>query len=221
MQQVIFTIGTLDFDFPDFTVLNGGGIQKALKQLQQGAPPDIIAINAICENQSALSIIRNIRKTPRYKHIPIIIFYTNWDSIDRIRAFEAGANEALPIACNQAEISLRLKSLLRQQSWPLLKEKREDYEDITLLPDQMKFEIDNIQYRLTSKEFFLLRLLLQKRGFLLPRERIFQKVWQDNSSQLRVVDTYIKRIRKKLGPLGDQIETVHGTGYRFQPAKNI
>jgi DNA-binding response OmpR family regulator len=72
---------------------------------------------------------------------------------------------------------------------------------------------------LTRTEFALLHLLLRSRGRAFSREYLRQTVWgEPHVDGDRSVDNAVLRLRKKLGPLGDAIETVWGVGYRFAHA---
>jgi DNA-binding response OmpR family regulator len=69
---------------------------------------------------------------------------------------------------------------------------------------------------LTPKEFDLLELLVGHPGRAFSREYLLERVWgYEFGGADRTVDTHVLRLRKKLGALGDRIETVWGVGYRF------
>ena len=68
---------------------------------------------------------------------------------------------------------------------------------------------------LTATEFKLLRLLLERKGRVQSREELLSDVWNYSPDlETRTVDTHVRRLREKLGPAGDVIETVRGVGYR-------
>jgi two-component system alkaline phosphatase synthesis response regulator PhoP len=76
--------------------------------------------------------------------------------------------------------------------------------------------VDGSAVRLTRREFELLRFLVENRNRVLSRDRLLERVWgYDRSIETRSVDVHVGRLRAKLGPAGDQIETVIGLGYRF------
>src|SRR5439155_6685596 len=69
---------------------------------------------------------------------------------------------------------------------------------------------------LTPKEFDLLALLARNPGRAFARDYLMEKVWgYEAGGTDRTVDTHVLRLRKKLGPVGERIETVWGIGYRF------
>jgi two-component system phosphate regulon response regulator PhoB len=68
---------------------------------------------------------------------------------------------------------------------------------------------------LTATEFKLLRLLLERKGRVQSREELLADVWNYSPDlETRTVDTHVRRLREKLGPAGDVIDTVRGVGYR-------
>ena len=74
--------------------------------------------------------------------------------------------------------------------------------------------------QLTSTEFKLLVELASNKGRVQTRERLLDKVWgYTYEGYARTVDTHIRRLREKLGSLGDTIETLRGVGYRFREEK--
>jgi two-component system, OmpR family, phosphate regulon response regulator PhoB len=70
---------------------------------------------------------------------------------------------------------------------------------------------------LTRTEYRLLVVLLERRGRVQSRRQLLQLVW-DTSADIttRTVDMHVQRLRKKLGPAADWLETVRGFGYRFR-----
>jgi two-component system alkaline phosphatase synthesis response regulator PhoP len=78
--------------------------------------------------------------------------------------------------------------------------------------------IDGKPIKLTTKEFELLRELLETRGEVLSREFLLEKIWgygKASDVDSRTIDVHIQRLRQKLGPEGGHILTVKNVGYRF------
>lgn len=70
---------------------------------------------------------------------------------------------------------------------------------------------------LTATEFRLLRILLERRNRVQTRESLLTDVWRYSEDvDSRTVDTHIRRLRRKLGPEAERIETVVGVGYRLR-----
>ncbi len=76
--------------------------------------------------------------------------------------------------------------------------------------------VDDEQRRLTALEFRLLHELMRHPGRARTRERLLSEVWDIHADvTTRTVDTHIKRLREKLGPAAEYVETLRGGGYRF------
>ena len=74
---------------------------------------------------------------------------------------------------------------------------------------------------LTHKEYLLLEIFTKNHNMLLPREQILEAIWgYDYYGDGRVVDSFVKKLRKKLGDSGSYIQTVFKVGYRFVAGDN-
>lgn len=78
--------------------------------------------------------------------------------------------------------------------------------------------LDSLPMVLTRKEYELLAMLVANEGEIVPRDVLLLRVWgYGKDIRTRTLDVHIRRLRKKLGPYGDRyIQTIFGTGYRFQ-----
>jgi two-component system response regulator VanR len=83
--------------------------------------------------------------------------------------------------------------------------------------DRHRVEIEGKPVELSKKEFDLLGFLLEQKGYTLSRDQILEHVWDyDSFAGERIVDAFIKSLRKKLGtPYSTMIKTVRGVGYRL------
>jgi DNA-binding response OmpR family regulator len=82
--------------------------------------------------------------------------------------------------------------------------------------DAVSVSVEGRPIRLTRREFELLKYLVENRNRVLSRDRLLERVWgYDRLIETRSVDVHVGRLRGKLGPVGRQIETVVGLGYRF------
>ena len=77
--------------------------------------------------------------------------------------------------------------------------------------------VDGRKVDLTHQEFALLKFLSQNRGRVFSREQLLNRVWGVNYyGGSRTVDIHVRRLRMKLGPIADPIETVRGVGYKMK-----
>jgi two-component system phosphate regulon response regulator PhoB len=77
------------------------------------------------------------------------------------------------------------------------------------------------EVNLTPTEFRLLQALMERRGRTQSRKQLLEKAWDVESDvsdriQTRTVDMHVRRLRSKLGEVGDWIETIRGFGYRLK-----
>ena len=80
----------------------------------------------------------------------------------------------------------------------------------------LKFYLAGSPVELTSTEFKLLLFLCERIDEPQERTNLLRAVWDHNDeSHSRTLDTHIKRLRQKITPYGQWIETVRGIGYRF------
>ena len=80
-----------------------------------------------------------------------------------------------------------------------------------------EMDVDGDKRVLTATEQKLFKAIVQNRGRVLSRDRLLDTVWNtDFEGTSRTVDTHMRRLRAKLGPYADWIETVRGVGYRFK-----
>ena len=88
---------------------------------------------------------------------------------------------------------------------------------ITLDPARHHVAVAGKSVRLTSVEFKLLSMLMQRQGRVQARDRLLNEVWgYESVIDTRTVDTHVRRLRKKLGKAAVAIETVRGFGYRIR-----
>jgi two-component system phosphate regulon response regulator PhoB len=112
---------------------------------------------------------------------------------------------------------LRIKAILKRGK------QEESLKDIikwgALIIDVPKHRvmINNKEIELTLMEFKLLVTLIERKGRVQSRDKLLTNVWGiDAEIYTRTVDTHVKRLREKLGKVGDSLETVRGLGYRFK-----
>ena len=142
------------------------------------------------------------------------------DEVDRVVGFEVGADDYVTKPYSPRELVLRIRALLRRTKPTQVHD--ETSEDVTfgmLVINETLFavHVNGEPINLTALEFRLLLTLLQRKGRVQSRDRLLNDVWgYDAEITTRTVDTHVKRLREKLGPAADYLETLRGVGYRFR-----
>ena len=183
--------------------------------------PDLILLDLMLPGLDGLELTRLLKRDPATAHLPIVMLTARSEEVDRIVGLELGADDYISKPFSPREVVLRVKAVLRR----LQPEQPEDSASELLQVGGIELDIAGHQLRLggkevplTATEFRLLRLLMERNGRVQTRGQLLSDVWgyvEDIDS--RTVDTHIRRLRGKLGPEADRIETVIGVGYRLRP----
>jgi two-component system phosphate regulon response regulator PhoB len=115
------------------------------------------------------------------------------------------------------ELVLRVKAILQRRESIQESEKIIQIGGLLIDVEKHLVSVNKKSIPLTHTEFKLLLELAQKRGRVYTRETLLDRVWgYTYEGYARTVDTHIRRLREKLGDLGNYIETIRGVGYRFR-----
>jgi two-component system phosphate regulon response regulator PhoB len=178
--------------------------------------PDFIILDLMLPKMPGLEVCKILKSDSATRHIPILMLTARAEEIDRIVGLEFGADDYVTKPFSPREVILRIKAVLRrgaaeQTEGPMT------LGPITIDPARHKVSVGKKDIDLTSIEFRLLWMLMQRRGRVQERDRLLNEVWgYESVIDTRTVDTHIRRLREKLGKAGDEIETVRGFGYRFR-----
>jgi two-component system phosphate regulon response regulator PhoB len=178
--------------------------------------PDFVILDLMLPKMQGLEVCKILKSELATRHIPILMLTARAEEIDRIVGLEFGADDYVTKPFSPREVVLRIKAILRrgaaeQSEQPLTAG------SIMIDPARHKVRAGNRDVDLTSIEFRLLRMLMQRRGRVQERDRLLNEVWgYESVIDTRTVDTHVRRLREKLGKAGDEIETVRGFGYRFR-----
>jgi len=162
-------------------------------------------------------VCKALKSDPRTQSTPVLMLTAKSEEVDRIIGFELGADDYVTKPFSPRELVLRVKAILRRKDAPPDEKKKIQIGDLSIDTERHRTTVKNEPVQLTSTEFKLLLELATKRGRVLTREILLDKVWgYTYEGYARTVDTHIRRLREKLGTAGDYIETIRGSGYRFR-----
>ncbi|PFK03832.1 response regulator transcription factor [Bacillus cereus] len=171
---------------------------------------DLIILDVMPPNLDGYSICKIIRSQST---VPIIMISTIKSESDEIKGFQFGIDDFITLPCSFELFCCRIEAILRRNNstkfLPLIQ-----FQEISLNPDSYIVYLNGQKKKLTTKEFDMLHIFLRNPGKVLSREFILNHVWgYDYYGDSRVVDAYVKKIRKKLNI--PYIKTVIGVGYKI------
>ena len=190
--------------------------EEGLEAARRGV--DLVLLDLNLPNMDGLEVCRMIRRQSATAHVPIIIVSARGEEVDRVLGLEMGADDYVVKPFSLKELAARCRVALRRAdagSAPA-----ETYRDENFEVEWGAFVVRyrGEEVRLTPKEFELFRYLIERRGRVVTRERLLSDVWgYETDVETRSIDAHIRRLRLKLGPARDHIETIVGLGYRFVP----
>jgi two-component system phosphate regulon response regulator PhoB len=188
------------------------GLERARKK-----SPNLIILDLMLPGMDGKDICRSLKSNPLTQSIPILMLTAKAEETDRLIGFELGADDYVTKPFSPKELVLRVKAILRRKEVDHEGEKIIQIGDLLIDIDRHQVSIRKSPVRLTSTEFKLLVELASKRGRVQTREHLLDRVWgYTYEGYARTVDTHVRRLREKLGALGNSIETIRGVGYRFR-----
>ncbi|HZI09710.1 MAG TPA: response regulator [Myxococcus sp.] len=190
-----------------------GGLVKA-----RANPPDLVLLDLMLPDIAGGEVLRMLKQAPELRKAAVIIVSAKGQESDRVQGLELGADDYVVKPFSVRELMLRVKAVLRRADAEEGPAAVLGAGDISLDTARHQVRVKGAEVVLTALEFRLLRTLLERGDRVQTREVLLSDVWGIQAEiHTRTVDTHIKRLREKLGPAGDIIETVRGVGYKLSP----
>ena len=200
-----------------FIVSSVASLHDAEQKLQNNNDFSLILLDLMLPDGSGLDLCKKTKANPETESIPIIILTAKDDEVDKVVGFELGADDYVTKPFSVRELILRIKAVLKrgQKKEDVLEVERK-FGDLSIDVESHEVKVNNDEVDLTALEFRLLRQLVDRRGRVQSRDQLLSDVWGYSSEvTTRTVDTHIKRLREKLGPMGKYVQTIRGVGYKF------
>lgn len=191
--------------------------EEALKIIRTHSP-DLVLLDLMLPGMDGLEVCRLIRGDQTTKNLPLVMITAKGEESDIVAGLELGADDYITKPFSPRVLSARVKSVLRRKrTIPADNQSIVKIDGMTIDPRRHDVAIDGQQLILTATEFRLLHFLARHRGIVFTRNQIVDAVHgEDYPVTDRSVDVQIVGLRKKMGALASEIETVRGVGYRFK-----
>lgn len=181
---------------------------------------DLLILDLMLPLVSGSELLRMVRRSN--PTLPVLVLTARDATEDKVKHFEAGADDYLTKPFDFAELVVRVKSLLRRTPVERTDVILVSNLEVNRLTRQVRRAGQNIE--LTSKEFALLEYLLTSPSRVFTRTMILEHVWdQSFEGVTNIVDVYVRHLRRKVDdPFPDKlIHTVRGVGYCVREAQPI
>lgn len=215
---------TRELEAAGYTVLRAADGLAGL-DLHASGRPDLVILDWMLPKLDGIEVLRRIR---RDAPTPVLMLTARGEEADRVIGLELGADDYLAKPFSMRELLARVRAMLRRLELvrATLQADRTPgaeivtYDALALDPQAHHATLAGEPLDLTPIEFALLLLLLRSPGRAFSRTYLLDTVWGEHYvGGDRSVDNTVLRLRKKLGALGDMIETVWGVGYRLRSSR--
>lgn len=182
-------------------------------------PPDLVLLDVMLPGMNGFDVCRAIRSG---SNTPIILITARAAEDDRLRGFEAGADDYVTKPFSPREVVARVRAVLRRaRPDDGMADRPIVLGDLTLRPDALIVEAGSATVKLTPVEARLLGVMMGAAGRGWTRAQLVARVLgEDYEGNERTIDVHVKNVRRKLeglpgGLVLPRIETAHGLGYRL------
>ena len=182
---------------------------------------DLVVLDIMLPEMDGLEVCRRLRTRT---DVPILMLSGKADEVDKVVGLELGADDYLTKPFSPRELVARVRALLRRAEGasagagapPSL-----EFPGLAIDSESRTVSVNGRPVHLTRKEFDLLACLASQPKRVFTRSEILAEVWgaSGGESDLRTVDTHVKRLRRKLGTAENgawSLGTVWGVGYKFE-----
>ena len=197
-----------------FKVLKAENGEEGINKAKEHRP-DLILLDIMMPKMDGLEAVEIMRKDEDLKKTPIIFLTARSDEKTEIDGLNKGGDDYITKPISTTKLVSRIKAVLRRFDDSEQTANKLEVHDLQIDKDRYIVLQQGNEFQLPRKEFELLFFLASRKGRVLDRQTLLNKVWGDNIYVVdRTVDVHVRKIREKLGD--HYIETVKGVGYRFK-----
>ncbi|HEY9060789.1 MAG TPA: response regulator transcription factor [Pseudobacteroides sp.] len=176
--------------------------------------PDMAILDVMLPEMDGITLLKKLRE---FSDIPVIMLTAKDDYADMVLGLELGADDYVTKPFNTRVLVARIKAVTRRKS-----QNQElsqfSFRDLTIDFDLRTVYKKQQEIPLTSKEFDILSALARNKGRVIPRDLLYEMVWNTPDYDTRTVDVHVSKLREKIenDPSNPcYIKTKWGVGYYF------
>ncbi len=182
--------------------------------------PDLVILDVAMPPPNGFDVCRHIRERSR---VPILMLTVQDATVDKVRAFDLGADDYLTKPFDSVELLARLRALVRRSTGSDQVDPGYVNDDLSINFATREVLLNGDVVRLTSTEYRLLEVLAQNAGHVVPHQLLLEKVWgSDWVSDPNYLKVFVRRLRQKLDDDSQNPRYIHtewGQGYRMATTK--
>jgi len=189
--------------------------EQALAESRRPGLDDMV-LDIMMPRMNGIDVLRKLRTE---SELPVIMLTARGDDLDRIIGLELGADDYLAKPANPRELLARIRAILRRSNTQSTVATLE-VGDLVLNQARRELHRDGLLIDLTSTEFSILQLLLQRSGEIVEKKDLYlAALGREPVAYDRSIDMHVSNLRRKLGQAMDateRIETIRGIGYQYR-----
>ncbi len=184
---------------------------------------DLLILDVELPDGNGIEFCSSIQAT--HPHILVFFLSSHTNLSEKVLGFSAGADDYISKPFSPLELRARLEARLRKNKQQAVTSDSFKWKELLISKSRQEVFIveknGNLKLELTALEFKLLMYFANRPGEVIAREEILNDIWgEDIHVYQRSVDTHVSKLRKKLGSVSHILESVHGSGYKFNPSNS-
>tara|TARA_Y100000294_G_scaffold121234_1_gene112629 strand:- start:68 stop:742 length:675 start_codon:yes stop_codon:yes gene_type:complete len=177
---------------------------------------DLAILDIMMPGKDGYDVCRKIRE--QGNTLPIVFLTAMDREFDEVKGLEVGADDYVRKPFSPKMLIARINAIFRRIDQINSKGTSISFGELEINTSTYIAQLDGEELHLPRKEFELLAFFMSQPNIIFNRNELLGRIWEEDVFVVdRTIDVHINRIRSKLGPCKNWIETVKGIGYRFRP----
>jgi DNA-binding response OmpR family regulator len=217
-DQVRNMVRTL-FERSGWAVLDAIDGYAALRVLYERRP-DVVVLDLGMKGLDGWTTLQRLRELT---DVPVLMLTASSGELDKVRALRGGADDYVTKPFGGQELVARTEALVRRARKGSGSERIEHYDDglVAMNFATRLVTVDHQEVSMTPLEYRLLAGFTRHPNHVLSARQLLELAWEGGVGTRDQVKIYVGYLRRKLGPAGQNIETVRGFGYRYRPPSTV